>query len=247
MKENKYDDSVFFEKYSRMNRSAQGLAGAGEWPALQKLLPEFSGKRVLDLGCGYGWHCIYAAEHGAAQVVGADISRKMLQIARKKTAFPVVRYACAAMEDLRFSDGSFDVVLSSLALHYIEAFRPLVESVFRWLAPGGSFVFSVEHPIFTSQGPQDWAYGENGEILHFPVDRYFEEGARDAVFLGEPVVKYHRTLTTYLGSLLDAGFSLRRVVEPEPPASMLDQPGMRDELRRPMMLLVAADKPSSEN
>ncbi len=72
------------------------------------------------------------------------------------------------------------------------------------------------------------------------MDRYFEEGRRTARFLGEDVVKYHRTLTTYLDGLLTGGFELLRVVEPQPPARMLDQPGMRDELRRPMMLLVAA-------
>ena len=61
MKENKYDDSVFFEQYSHMPRSEQGLSAAGEWPALKALLPELAGKRVLDLGCGFGWHCRYAA------------------------------------------------------------------------------------------------------------------------------------------------------------------------------------------
>lgn len=52
MKENKYDDNVFFEKYSRMSRSREGLKGAGEWETLQKLLPDFQGRQVLDLGCG---------------------------------------------------------------------------------------------------------------------------------------------------------------------------------------------------
>ena len=69
-----------------------------------------------------------------------------------------------------------------------------------------------------------------------------EEGRRTARFLGEDVTKYHRTLTTYLDGLLTGGFQLLRVVEPQPPARMLGQPGMRDELRRPMMLLVSARK-----
>ena len=51
MKENKYDDNIFFQKYSQMSRSQQGLAGAGEWETLRKLLPDFKDKRVLDLGC----------------------------------------------------------------------------------------------------------------------------------------------------------------------------------------------------
>lgn len=48
MKENKYDDPIFFEKYSQMSRSKQGLQGAGEWETLKELLPDFREKRVLD-------------------------------------------------------------------------------------------------------------------------------------------------------------------------------------------------------
>ena len=77
MKENAYDNPAFFEKYSQMARSQLGLAGAGEWPTLQPMLPQFEGRRVLDLGCGYGWHCMYAADHGAASVLGVDISETL--------------------------------------------------------------------------------------------------------------------------------------------------------------------------
>lgn len=243
MKENPYDNPIFFQKYSQMLRSTQGLEGAGEWRELQKLLPDFSGKRVLDLGCGCGWHCGYAAGHGAAYVLGTDLSERMLETARIKNSAPAIQYRRSAMEDLTFPEGSFDVVLSSLALHYVRDYEPLMENIFRWLTPGGAFVFSAEHPVFTAYGSQDWYYGPGGEILHFPVDNYYYEGERDAVFLEEHVVKYHRTLTTYLNALLDCGFRLKRVVEPQPPEDMLDLPGMRDEMRRPMMLLVSAEKP----
>lgn len=242
MKENKYDDPVFFEKYSQMGRSQKGLSGAGEWEDLQKILPDFAGKAVLDLGCGYGWHCIYAAEHGAAHVTGVDLSQKMLEVARNKTQFPQVEYIQGAIEDVTLPESTFDIVFSSLTIHYLKSFEDFVEKVYGWLRPGGDFVFSVEHPVFTAYGSQDWYRDESGEILHFPVDRYFYEGERKADFLGESVVKYHRTLTTYLDNLLTHGFSLRRVVEPKPPQSMMDIPGMADELRRPMMLLVAAQK-----
>lgn len=53
MKENKYDNESFFKKYSEMERSKKGLSSAGEWLELQKILPDFHSKRVLDLGCGY--------------------------------------------------------------------------------------------------------------------------------------------------------------------------------------------------
>lgn len=126
MKENKYDDNIFFQKYSQMSRSQQGLAGAGEWETLRKLLPDFKDKRVLDLGCGYGWHCIYAMEHGASSVVGVDISHKMLEVAKEKTHFPQVEYKCCAIEDVEFPEESFDVILSSLAFHYVADYEILV-------------------------------------------------------------------------------------------------------------------------
>ena len=132
------------------------------------------------------------------------------------------------------------MVISSLALHYIDDFAAVCQGVNRCLRPGGTFVFSAEHPIFTAYGSQDWIYGEDGKILHWPVDRYFEEGPRDAVFLGEHVVKQHKTLTTYLNGLLTHGFRIQAVVEPRPDPEMMEIPGMADELRRPMMLLVSA-------
>lgn len=242
MKENKYDNELFFKKYSEMARSQKGLQGAGEWSELKKLLPDFRGKRVLDLGCGYGWHCKYAAENGAEYVLGTDISGKMLEAAKQKNSHDRIEYRCAAMEDLNFSPKSFDVVISSLAFHYVRDFEPLVGEIVSWLKEGGEFVFSVEHPVFTAYGSQDWFYDEDGNILHFPVDNYYYEGKRDAVFLGEPVVKYHRTLTTYLNPLLQNGLVIQHVIEPQPPQEMMDIPGMKDEMRRPMMLLVSAKK-----
>lgn len=68
MKQNKYDDNIFFNKYSNMGRSEKGLEGAGEWHELKKMLPNFKNKRVLDLGCGFGWHCRFAIENGAKPV-----------------------------------------------------------------------------------------------------------------------------------------------------------------------------------
>ena len=85
-------------------------------------------------------------------------------------------------------------------------------------------------------------YNEKGEILHFPVDNYYYEGKRTAMFLEEKVTKYHRTLTTYLNTLLSNSFIINQIVEPQPPENMMDIPGMADEMRRPMMLIVSAKK-----
>jgi len=243
MKENKYDDAAFFAEYSMMLRSVKGLSAAFEWPFLKTLMPDFRGKRVLDIGCGFGWHCNYAAEKGAAHVIGLDISEKMLEVSREKTTSPNVEYRKMPMEDIDFDDGAFDVVISSLALHYTPDFLGICEKVYKSLSDKGHFVFSVEHPIFTAHGLQKWAYDENGNVLHWPLDRYFEAGRRDTVFLGEKVVKYHRSLTEYVRGLMDTGFSLTGFVESAPSQEQLaSNPDMKEELRRPMFLLLAGQK-----
>lgn len=233
MKENKYDDKIFYEKYSQMNRSKEGLSGAGEWETLKGMLPDFKGKRMLDLGCGYGWHSIYAMENGASSVVGIDISQNMLKVAKEKTHFSEVEYICGAIEDMDFKEESFDIVLSSLAFHYIKDYKELIEKINKVLKPNGILIFTVEHPVFTAYGTQDWYYDNNKEILHFPVDNYYYEGKRIANFLGEDVVKYHRTITTYLNTLLINNFNINQIIEPQPSEEMLDILGMKDEMRRP--------------
>ena len=82
---NEYDDASFFNEYAKMARSQNGLPAAGEWHQLRPLFPPLQGKRVLDLGCGYGWHCKFAEEQGAAQVLGIDLSRWMLKEAKNIT------------------------------------------------------------------------------------------------------------------------------------------------------------------
>ena len=240
--ENSYDNDKFFEQYSSFPRSVEGLSAAGEWHELQKLLPDFTGRRVLDVGCGFGWHCAYAAEQGAASVLGIDLSAKMLAVAGEKKRSPVIEYRRMAMEEIDFPSDSFDVVLSSLVFHYTPDFEGVCRRIHSCLAPGGDLIFSVEHPIFTAQGPQQWVEDGSGGHAHWPVDRYFEEGERRANFLGEEVVKYHRTLTSYVNTLLRLGFVLGAMVEPQPSPHLMDVPGMRDELRRPMMLLVSAKR-----
>lgn len=226
-----------------MPRSVIGLKGAGEWHELQKMLPDFQDKRVLDLGCGFGWHCRYAVEQGAIRVVGIDLSEKMLNKAKEINASPLIEYTCMAIEDFSYKPNSFDEVISSLAFHYLESFDKVCSKVHQCLTVGGSFVFSVEHPIFTAQGNQDWHLDKQGKRLHWPVDNYFSQGSRATSFLGERVIKYHKTLTTYINDLIRNGFEITAIVEPEPEKMMLEKvSGMQDELRRPMFLIISAVK-----
>ena len=243
MKENKYDDPAFFKQYSKMSRSQKGLEGAGEWYVLRTMLPGLREKAVLDLGCGFGWHCRYVMENGAKSVVAVDISDRMLEKAGQINNIEGIQYERIALEDAMYPAESFDLVFSSLTFHYIQSFDKLIHNIYSWLRPGGMLFFSVEHPIFTAEGTQDWAYDESGEKLHWPVDNYFDEGKRDTVFLGEQITKYHRTYATYINTLIGAQFKIVEVKEPMPGELMLkDIPEMKDELRRPMMLLVSAQK-----
>jgi len=198
---------------------------------------------MLDIGCGFGWHCGHAVEHNASYVVGTDISEKMLEKAKEKFSSPKIQFQCTPMEDLEFEPDSFDVVLSSLALHYTPDFGLICEKINQYLTTGGDFIFSVEHPVFTAFGTQDWIYNSDNNPKYWPVDNYFTEGERNAVFLGENVVKYHKTLTTYLNTLLEHGFVITKIVEPKPADHLLKTvPEMKNELRRPMMLLVSSKK-----
>ena len=243
MKQNKYDDPEFFARYSEMPRSIEGLAGAGEWPAFQTLLPDLHGKRVLDLGCGFGWHCRYVREQGAHSVVGVDISEKMIDHAKAGTDDPGIEYRCSAIEDIDFSAEAFDLVISSLAVHYVERFDVVCHHVHRWLKTDGTFVFSAEHPMFTARAEQAWCVSPGGELLHWPVDDYGKEGLRQTQWLTGNVIKYHRTVATYVNTLIDAGFRLRRLVEPMPTAKVIAQhPDWKDECRRPMFILLLAGK-----
>jgi SAM-dependent methyltransferase len=243
MKQNKYDDSGFFANYSQMSRSIGGLNAAGEWPAFRALLPELRDKKVLDLGCGFGWHCRYVREQQARSVVGIDLSENMLERARAKTNDSEIEYRRLAIEDIDFTAGEFDVVISSLALHYAEHFDIICRKVHHCLVPGGTFVLSVEHPVFTALAAQDWHYGPQGEKLHWPVDDYHNEGSRQAKFLDHDVVKYHRTVATHVNALIESGFRIMKISEPQPTQEMLSKnPDMRDEIRRPIFLLIAASR-----
>ena len=81
MKENNYDNPGFFSQYRRFPRSVEGLSAAGEWHALREMLPDFTGKRVLDLGCGSGILSIISLLLGADSAFAVDIDPNAVDIA----------------------------------------------------------------------------------------------------------------------------------------------------------------------
>ena len=240
--ENIYDNKTFFDAYAQMSRSRDGLAGAGEWHQFRNLFPDMSGMKVLDLGCGYGWHCKYAAEQGAASVLGIDLSERMIARASGINGDERITYRICGLEEYEYPEEEYDCVVSNLALHYIEDLDAVYQKICRTLKPGGIFLLNIEHPVFTAGVNEDWIYDKDGNPEYWPVDDYYYPGERSTLFLGERVRKYHHTLTQILMGLLNAGFVLETVEEAVPDESMLDIPGMKDEMRRPMMLLVRARK-----
>ena len=124
---NIYDNNEFFAAYAEMRRSKDGLKSAGEWHQLQPLFPELQEKKVLDLGCGYVWHCKYAAQMGAAEILGIDSSEKMIAKAAADNSDDKIKYEICSVEEYIYPENAYDLVVSNLVLHYIEDYaQPLL-------------------------------------------------------------------------------------------------------------------------
>jgi SAM-dependent methyltransferase len=240
MAQNIYDKPDFFVGYSQLGRSVEGLEGAAEWPALRAMLPDVGGLRVVDLGCGFGWFCRWAHEHGASQVLGLDLSEKMLARARAAGPDTGITYGRADLDQLSLLQGGFDLAYSSLALHYVEDVARLFRTVHQALSPGGYFVFSTEHPIYMAPTRPGWMIDAEGHKT-WPVDQYLVEGPRSTDWLAKGVVKHHRTIGTTLNTLIRSGFTIEHVEEFRPTDAQIEaKPELAEELERPMFLLVSA-------
>ena len=242
--QNIYDDPDFFAGYSRLERFGPGWTKAYEYRDFMALLPDVAGRRVLDLGCGVGRLAHHLAECGASEVIGVDLSERMLVLARAECSHPRLSYVRESIEQVRYPPDRFDLVVSSLAFHYVEDYQGLIRRIAGWLVPGGILVYSTEHPVYlTRASTEGWIRDAEGQRLHWAVDDYAEEGLREEHWIKEGVQKYHRTLATLLNGLIDAGLSIERIVEPVPtPEALARHPDWIHERRRPFCLLVRAGK-----
>ena len=245
--QNIYDNETFFEGYKELRNQPNTANETEEKPALFSLLPTLNELTVLDLGCGFGENCEKFSKLGASLVIGTDISSNMLTEAQSR--HPSATYIQGDMSDLSYLTENesfpkkYDLIVSSLAVHYIEDFNKLAKQVYSLLNDGGYFVFSQEHPLTTA--PMSGASWEkDGEtVTCYKLSDYGRSGERKVTWFVDGVTKHHRTFSDLFRALTDAGFTVTNMLEPFPTESEIaDIPKRAKNLHKPNFLLLKAKK-----
>jgi SAM-dependent methyltransferase len=242
--QNVYDNQAFFEGYRSIRENKVNANILFEKPALFSLLPDMHNKSILDLGCGYGENCVEFVNRGAKHVVGIDISQKMLDIAKNENSDSKIEYKNLPMEDISLLDEDFDIVVSSLAVHYVRDFSGLVKNVYKLLNANGSFIFSQENPINTcfTSGTR-WTKDADGNVLFANLSNYSFDGKRESTWFIDHVVKYHRTFSSIINTLIDAKFSIEKLLEPVPAKEIIEKyPEYKKNIHKPDFLLIKVKK-----
>ena len=203
--------------------------------------PSLDGLRIVDLGCGFGAFGRWAVERGAAEVLAIDVSER-ISGGREQT---LVNRGSGTRSATSSSSCSRQVGSTSPTARWpcttSSTCDRFVSVVYDTLEPGGHFVFTTEHPIFTAPTSPGWRQVDGNRV--WPLDRYADEGERITDWLAPGVRKQHRMIGTTVSTLIDAGFTLRRLIEWRPSAAQIAaDPALAEELDRPMFLLVAAQR-----
>jgi SAM-dependent methyltransferase len=246
-RQNVYDDPDFFAGYRNLRENLVALHENVIQPMVPVIVPSAAQKRVVDLGCGEGFYCRIARDQGATHVLGIDPSEKMLAVARERTGGDGIEYVRAFAEDAQVELGSVDLVVTILALHYVEDFIGVTGSVWNWLKRPGEFVMIVEHPVATAPDPwEGYTTDESGVEQAWLLTNYFQEGAREVEWYIPGVIKYHRRIDTMINALIAQGFVIDQVLEPTPsPQVVAAHPRSRGDSIRPGVLGVRALKPAA--
>ena len=248
MKQNIYDDSTFANEYDTMRKEKKGTNANDiiEIPNFRKMVPDVNGKSILDLGCGYGENDKYYKEKGATYVLGIDISKHMIDEANKENKVPGVDFDVLPMEEISTLDKKFDIVISSLAFHYIKDFDKLVKDIYDLLIKDGYLIFSQEHPLITCFNPV-----ENMKKSHIEVDGkyygvfsdYNRNGERKKDWFDKQVIKYHRSFAYIVNTLIKAGFTMEEISEPVPSEDGIKaNPKYINQFDRPYFLIIRVRK-----
>lgn len=244
MNQNVFDNEVFFENYQQLRKDPKSYNKLVEQPAIKKLLPELKGKTILDLGCGFGENCIGFVYQGASKVLGIDISRNMLEVARNENPNEKIEYYLRDMSEIGSLNHKFDLVFSSLAFHYVKDFKQLLHDIYTLLNENGILLFSQEHPYTTApkNGPA-WTKNESGQKLYYHLSDYMESGERHTHWFVDNVEKYHRPMSEIINLLVSERFRIDKVVEPVPDETALQKrPDLIDEFHKTSCIIVKATK-----
>lgn len=205
-----------------------------ERPATLSLLPDVTGKRVLDAGCGPGVYSEWLVEHGA-EVVAVDASPRMVEHARDGLGDTVDVRVHDIREPLDFlEDDSIDIVVSSLVMDYFKDWVHVFREFHRVLVESGVFVFSTEHPFSKSL----WHKSEN----------YFATEKVEMLWtgFGVPVLmpSYRRPLEAIVEPLFKTGFLVERILEPRPTVEFREKEpeGYERLSKQPVFMCVRAKK-----
>ena len=242
--QNIYDNQTFFEGYKKIRENEVNANNLFEIPALFSMMPNLKDKIILDLGCGFGEHCKRFVESGAKKVIGIDISEKMLEIAKQENADSKITYINMPMENISQLNEKFDIVVSSLAFHYVQDFSGVVKNIYDMLNENGVFLFSQENPLCTCfSGGNRWTKDENGNKLYINLSNYGIEGERESSWFVDNVKKYHRTFSTIINIVIETGFKIEKMIEPLPTEDLLKKfPEYKDLFHKPDFLLVKVRK-----
>ncbi|MEH6945213.1 class I SAM-dependent methyltransferase [Bacillus sp. JJ722] len=176
-----------------------------ERPAMMNLLPlNLDTMRILDAGCAAGWYTNQFVMRGA-DVIATDLSPEMVAATKRRIGDKAKVFCLNLEEELPFEDDSFDVIVSSLVLHYIKDWRQPLSEFQRILKHNGKLIFSVHHPFM------DFKLSKNGDYFHteFILDQWERKGK----IIEVPF--YRRSLSEIFNTTLEY-FSLDRVIEPQP-------------------------------
>lgn len=185
-------------------------------PEISQLLGDTTGKRVLDAGCGNGCWTRRLAKQ-AKSVTGVDSSTELIKLARAKANPENVQYSAHDLtERLTFEDESFELVLSSMVLHYLPSLDITIAEFSRVLASNGEAIVCVQHPMYQYHYRAQARAGKESSIFPRTIG-YFDRGSLKQITLfGKiEVPTYNRTLEEYVRIFSTNSFVLTDLREPQ--------------------------------
>jgi SAM-dependent methyltransferase len=197
--------------------------------------------RVLDVGTGEGQVARLAVAGGAMTVVGVDPTWAQLELAQQRGSGP--RYAGAKAAALPFPDAAFDAAVACLVFEHIDAVDQAIAEVARVLAPGGRFLFFLNHPLLQTPG-SGWIDDHILEEQYWRIGPYLvEDTTMEEVEKDVFIPFIHRPLSRYVNAMADAGLLLIRMQEPAPPPGFLARAAEYAEAATiPRLLFMRAEK-----